>query len=338
MGPNSEVVLRTRDLSMHFPFEAGLFRKSAGVVRAVDGVSLDIHAGETVGLVGESGSGKTTFGRTVTRLLDPTAGTVEFRSDAGLVDITRMPQKDLRQIRRQMNMVFQDPLSSLNPRMRVKTIIGEPLILHHLAKGRQLQDRVAELLELVGLRPHHMDRFPHAFSGGQRQRIAIARALALNPRFIVCDEAVSALDASVQAQVLNLFMDLQERFGLTYLFIAHDLAVVRHVSDQIVVLYLGRIVEQGPAKSVTANPQHPYTEALLSAMPEATFDRGRRRMILEGDLPDAANPPPGCRFSSRCNYCAPICLEEEPELKATRHGPNHLAACHFADELQLVSS
>jgi ABC-type oligopeptide transport system ATPase subunit len=262
--------VRVRDLETHFPIRRGLLRRTVGVVRAVDGISLDVFEGETLGLVGESGSGKTTFGRTVTRLVEPTRGTVEFAADpagARLVDITRLSQGELRRVRRHMNMVFQDPLSSLNPRMSVKQLVSEPLVLHGVARGKALDGRVAELLRVVGLRPEHMDRFPHAFSGGQRQRIAIARALALRPRFVVCDEPVSALDASVKSQILNLFMDLQAAFRMAYLFISHDLAVVRHISDRIAVMYLGKVVELGPSGAVCGTPLHPYTEALLSVIP-----------------------------------------------------------------------
>ena len=254
-----------------------------------------------------------------------------------MIDITNLSQNHLRrQIRRHMNMIFQDPLSSLNSRMSVKSIIAEPLILHRAARGKELEERVAELLTTVGLQTHHMQRFPHAFSGGQRQRIAIARALALQPQFIVCDEPVSALDASVRAQILNLLMRLQEQFGLTYLFISHDLAVVRHVSDRIAVMYLGQIVERGPTVAICQTPQHPYTEALLSAipMPVPKHSRRRQRIVLTGDVPNPANPPPGCRFAPRCPYQQQICDEEVPELRMTRQG--HTAACHFADELELV--
>ena len=335
-GPD-DILLETEGLRTHFAVRRGLLRRQVATVRAVDGIDLSIKGGETLGLVGESGCGKSTLGRTVTRLEDPTAGSVGFRVGAEMIDITSLPQNHLRrQVRRHMNMIFQDPLSSLNARMSVKSIIAEPLILHRAARGKELEERVAQLLTTVGLQPHHMQRFPHAFSGGQRQRIAIARALALQPQFVVCDEPVSALDASVRAQILNLLMRLQEQFGLTYLFISHDLAVVRHVSDRIAVMYLGQIVEQGSTVAVCQNPQHPYTEALLSAIPMPVPKHGRRRkrIVLTGDVPNPAQPPPACRFAPRCPYRQPICDEETPELKMTRQG--HNAACHFADELELV--
>ncbi len=335
-GPD-DVLLATSDLRTHFAVRRGLLRRQVATVRAVDGIDLSIKGGETLGLVGESGCGKSTLGRTITRLEHPTGGSVGFRVDNQMLDITNLSQNHLRRhVRRHMNMIFQDPLSSLNSRMSVKSIIAEPLVLHRAARGKELEDRVAELLTTVGLQPHHMQRFPHAFSGGQRQRIAIARALALQPRFIVCDEPVSALDASVRAQILNLLMQLQQQFGLTYLFISHDLAVVRHVSDRIAVMYLGQIVERGPTVAICQNPQHPYTEALLSAIPMPVARHGRRskRIVLTGDVPNPANPPSGCRFAPRCPYREQICDEEIPELKPTRQG--HTAACHFADELDLV--
>ena len=332
-----DILLETEGLRTHFAIRRGLRRRQVATVRAVDGIDLSIKGGETLGLVGESGCGKSTLGRTLTRLEDPTGGSVGFRVGGEMLDITGLSQKELRRrVRRQMNMIFQDPLSSLNSRMSVKSIIAEPLVLHRAARGKDLEERVAELLTTVGLQPHHMQRFPHAFSGGQRQRIAIARALALQPQFIVCDEPVSALDASVRAQILNLLMSLQEHFGLTYLFISHDLAVVRHVSDRIAVMYLGQIVERGPTVAICQTPQHPYTEALLSAipMPVPKHHSRRKRIVLTGDVPNPANPPPGCRFAPRCPYRQPICEEEVPELKMTRQG--HTAACHFSDELELV--
>ena len=335
-GPD-DTLLAIEDLRTHFAVRRGLLRRQVATVRAVDGIDLSIKGGETLGLVGESGCGKSTLGRTITRLEHPTGGSVGFRVDNEMLDITNLSQNHLRRhVRRHMNMIFQDPLSSLNSRMSVKSIIAEPLVLHRAARGKELEERVAELLTTVGLQPHHMQRFPHAFSGGQRQRIAIARALALQPRFIVCDEPVSALDASVRAQILNLLMQLQQQFGLTYLFISHDLAVVRHVSDRIAVMYLGQIVERGPTVAICQTPQHPYTEALLSAIPMPVARHGRRskRIVLTGDVPNPASPPPGCRFAPRCPYREQICDEETPELRPTRQG--HTAACHFADELDLV--
>ncbi|MCY3897289.1 MAG: ABC transporter ATP-binding protein [Caldilineaceae bacterium] len=335
-GPD-DTLLAIEDLRTHFAVRRGLLRRQVATVRAVDGIDLSIKGGETLGLVGESGCGKSTLGRTITRLEHPTGGSVGFRVDNEMLDITNLSQNHLRRhVRRHMNMIFQDPLSSLNSRMSVKSIIAEPLVLHRAARGKELEERIAELLTTVGLQPHHMQRFPHAFSGGQRQRIAIARALALQPRFIVCDEPVSALDASVRAQILNLLMQLQQQFGLTYLFISHDLAVVRHVSDRIAVMYLGQIVERGPTVAICQNPQHPYTEALLSAIPMPVARHGRRskRIVLTGDVPNPADPPSGCRFAPRCPYRQQICDEEIPELRPTRQG--HTAACHFADELDLV--
>ena len=337
MPSPDDTLLAIEDLRTHFAVRRGLLRRQVATVRAVDGIDLSIKGGETLGLVGESGCGKSTLGRTITRLEHPTGGSVGFRVDNEMLDITNLSQNHLRRhVRRHMNMIFQDPLSSLNSRMSVKSIIAEPLVLHRAARGKELEERIAEQLTTVGLQPHHMQRFPHAFSGGQRQRIAIARALALQPRFIVCDEPVSALDASVRAQILNLLMQLQQQFGLTYLFISHDLAVVRHVSDRIAVMYLGQIVERGPTVAICQNPQHPYTEALLSAIPMPVARHGRRskRIVLTGDVPNPANPPPGCRFAPRCPYRQQICDEEIPELRPTRQG--HTAACHFADELDLV--
>ncbi len=323
---DSAVLMRARDIRKHFPItSAGVLRREVGAVRAVDGVSLDIRRGETLGLVGESGCGKSTLGRCLMRLTTLTSGTVEVEGQ----DITSLSRRQLRPVRRQMQMVFQDPYASLNPRQRVRTIIALPLRVHGTVPRGQVNARVAELLELVGLRAEHADRFPHEFSGGQRQRIGIARALALNPRLLIADEPVSALDVSVQAQVVNLLADLRDEFGLSCLLIAHDLSVIRQVSDRIAVMYLGRIVELGVAEDVIAMPVHPYTEALLSAVPvpDPELAERRERIILHGDVPSAASPPPGCRFHPRCRYATDICRTEDPPL--VPHGAaGHVAACH----------
>ena len=327
-------VLRTTDLKTYFYTQRIVAGRDSRPVRAVDGVSLSIARGETIGVVGESGCGKTTLGRTMLRLIEPTAGTIQFWYDSQQVELTAVPPKQLRAIRRHMNMVFQDPFSSLDPRMNVKTIIGEPLILHKEARGAELTERVATLLTTVGLKPHHMDRFPHAFSGGQRQRIAVARALALRPSFVVCDEPTSALDVSIQSQILNLLVDLQQDFVLTYLFISHDLAVVRHVSHRIAVMYLGKIVETAGSEELCAAPRHPYTEALLSAVPVPRTGSKKKRIVLHGPIPNPAAPPPGCRFSTRCPYAEEKCRREEPQLVEVAQ--DRFAACHFADQLDLA--
>jgi peptide/nickel transport system ATP-binding protein len=320
-------LLEVRNLTKHFG--------EHGVVRAVDGVDLSVARGETIGIVGESGCGKSTLGKTILRIFEPTSGSIAFDPGAGgMVDITRARGEALKRLRRQMSIVFQDPYSSLNPRKTVQFSVGEPLVLAGEAKGRALARRVGELLETVGLPARYMERFPHAFSGGQRQRIALARALALNPRLIVADEAVSALDVSVQAQVVNLFLDLQRRLGIAFLFISHDLKIVRHVSDRIVVMYLGRVVEEGPPEALCAAPQHPYTEALLSAVPAADEAGKRNRIILEGDPPSPVNPPSGCRFRTRCRYATERCAAEEPQLRALPGRPGAVA-CHHAERLDL---
>ena len=328
------ILLEARDLKKYFPIQKGLRRKVVGNVRAVDGVSFAIHEGETLGLVGESGCGKTTTGRLVLRAIEPTEGQVLYRKDGAVVDLTARNRRDLKAFRREMQIIFQDPFSSLNPRMTVMDIVSEPLRIHGVMRGDQLKSEVRDLLEKVGLRAQHMNRYPYAFSGGQRQRIGIARALALRPRLVVCDEPVSALDVSIQAQVLNLLKDLQQEFGLTYLFIAHDLAVVEHISDRVAVMYLGRIVEIAPAEDVYHAPKHPYTEALLSAVPKADPDMVGRRIILQGDVPSPANPPSGCPFHPRCRYAQDICKTDQPPLREV--APDHRAACHFADSLNLV--
>jgi oligopeptide transport system ATP-binding protein len=322
----SEVLLRATDVHRHFGVRGtGVVGREVASVRAVDGVSLDVHAGETLGLVGESGCGKSTLGRTLLRLTELTSGRIEFEGR----DISQLSRSALRPVRREMQMVFQDPYASLNPRKRVSSIIGMPMRIHGTHPRAEIPERVRELLGLVGLSPEHADRFPHEFSGGQRQRLGIARALALRPKLVIADEPVSALDVSVQAQVINLLEDLQDELGLTYLFVAHDLSVVRQVSDRIAVMYLGKIVEVGPAERVSTLPVHPYTEALLSAVPVPDPDLGarRERIVLRGDVPSPSHPPPGCRFHPRCPHATDVCRSEEPPLVPHR-GADHLAACH----------
>ncbi len=327
-------LLEVRGLKKYFPIEEGLLRRVVGHVRAVDQVSLSIGKGRTLGLVGESGSGKTTLGRCVLRAIDLTAGEILFHHDGATTDLAQLSRRGMREFRKHLQMIFQDPYSSLDPRKTIFDIVSEPLRIHRIAKGRELEDRVRTALELVGLDVRYMKRFPHAFSGGQRQRIGIARALSINPQLIVCDEAVSALDVSVQAQILNLLNDLQEEFNLTYLFIAHDLSVVEHVSDDVAVMYVGKLVEQAPTQALFARPRHPYTEALLSAIPRPDPDQPLPETGgIEGELPDPANPPSGCYFHPRCPYAEAICREAEPPL--VQVAPQHTAACHFAEELEL---
>ncbi len=332
------MLYEVRHLHKYFPITKGFFNQVVKEVRAVSDVSLSIASGETLGLVGESGCGKTTLGRCLVRAIAPTKGQLLFhKSDGSIVDIAQADKKSLLELRRHIQFIFQDPYSSLNPRMTVKDLVGEPLKVHGLAHGRELEEKVIELVKKVGLRPQYMDRYPHAFSGGQRQRITIARALALNPSFVVCDEAVSALDVSIQAQIINLLEELQESLQLTYLFISHDLSVVKHISDRVAVMYLGRIMEIAQTDDLFFVPKHPYTEALLSAVPKTDPLKKTQRILLEGDVPDPANPPSGCPFRTRCKYAQPLCSQQMPELRdMVGHGSQpHLVACHLADDLQL---
>jgi oligopeptide/dipeptide ABC transporter ATP-binding protein len=332
--PNNNVLLEVRDLKMYFPIYRGLFRKLVGHVKAVDGVSLFLREREVLGLVGESGCGKTTAGRTILRLYDPTSGEIRFRKKSGeWVDVARLSQREMKPLRREMRMIFQDPFSSLNPRLTVKDIISEPLEIHGVAHGKEAEQRVAELMQAVGLNPALMRRYPHQFSGGQRQRIGLARTLSLNPRLVIADEPVSALDVSVQAQVLNLLQELQSRLGLTMIFVAHDLSVVEHISDRIAVMYVGHIVEMAETNELLHHPLHPYTEALLSAIPPADPDVHSGRIQLRGEVPSPANPPVGCVFHPRCQYAEAVCSQQVPALREVT--PGHSVSCHFAEVLRL---
>lgn len=319
----SQELLRVEELTKHFPIKKGFFSKTVGAVKAVDGVSFSIREGETFGLVGESGCGKSTTGRMILRLIEPSAGQVIFKGET----IHHLAKDRMQQLRRQMQIIFQDPYSSLDPRCTIAKTIGEVLDIHNVFQGRARADRIVQLLEAVGLGPQHMNRYPHEFSGGQRQRIGIARALALQPSLIVCDEPVSALDVSVQAQIINLMQDLQKEQKLTYLFISHDLGVVHHICDRIAVMYLGKIVETADKKTLFEQPFHPYTQALLSAIPVPNPGEAAQRIILEGDIPSPANPPTGCRFHTRCPHVTEVCKIVEPPLKEITKG--HLVACHL---------
>jgi peptide/nickel transport system ATP-binding protein len=333
-GTNGTPLLEVRGLRKFYPIQRGFLRRVVGHVRAVDDVTFQLAEGETLSLVGESGCGKTTTARCILRAVVPTAGEVRFRTGEGaVVDVATLPKARLRPLRRQMQMIFQDPFSSLNPRRTLLDIVAEPLVANGVGTRQERVERVADLLRLVGLRPEYMRRYPHAFSGGQRQRVGIARALALNPRLVVADEPVSALDVSVQAQILNLMLDLQDQLRLTYLFVAHDLSVVKHVSDRVAVMYVGRIVETAPTEALFATPRHPYTEALLSAVPKPDPRLRARRIALEGEVADAANPPSGCYFHPRCPYAVEVCRTDTPGLAEV--APGHRVSCHRARELTL---
>jgi peptide/nickel transport system ATP-binding protein len=322
-------LLRVRGLCKYFPiYSTGFLRKQIGLVKAADNINFDLMPGETLGLVGESGSGKTTIGRTILRALDPTAGEVMFDCHNQLIDLAKIPHKKLKKLRTRMQMIFQDPFSSLNPRMTVRDIVAEPLIIHKMAKGSELEDRVAQMLLKVGLKPEHRMRYPHAFSGGQRQRIGIARALIMEPLLVVADEAVSALDVSVQAQVINLMKDLQEDLGLTYIFIAHDLSVVKHICDKVAVMYAGKIVELAPTEKLFEDPNHPYTKALLRSVPNPNPDI-KMEFGLEGEVADPAKLPPGCAFHPRCRACIDGCMVDEPEL--VKLGSGRYVSCHLSE-------
>ncbi len=330
-------LLQIRDLRKFFPITAGVFNKTVGHVRAVDDVSFDVFEGETLGLVGESGCGKTTTSRCILRAVDPTSGQILFRrKNDEIVDLAKLTREELQPLRAEIQMIFQDPFGSLNPRMTLFDNVGEPLLVNGMTNRAERTDRVADLLKLVGLRPEFMHRFPHAFSGGQRQRIGIARALSTNPRLVVADEPVSALDVSVQAQVLNLLLELQSRLGLTFLFVAHDLSVVRHISDRVAVMYVGQLVELAPTKTLFSRPRHPYTSALMRAVPVPDPRIPVGEVTLKGEVPSPANPPSGCYFHPRCRFATDRCKVEAPALREP--SPGHFVRCHFADELDLTTA
>ena len=331
---STESILELKGVKKYYPVESGFLRRVTDYIKAVDDVDLYIKPGETLGLVGESGCGKSTLGRCILRAIDPTEGVIHFkRANGEVVDLARLDHHELHALRREIQLIFQDPYSSLDPRMTVLEIVGEPLISNNIAKGKELEDRVKELMQVVGLEIKHLKRFPHAFSGGQRQRIGIARALAPHPKLIVADEPVSALDVSIQAQILNLLEELQQEFELTYLFVAHDLSVVEHISDRVAVMYVGKIVEMAPVDELFLAPKHPYTEALLSAVPKPDPELKMQRIILSGEVANPVNPPKGCHFHPRCLYAKEICREAEPPMKQI--APGHFAKCHFSEELQL---
>lgn len=323
----TENLLEVKNLVKYFPVRGGVFSRVKNYVKAVDGISFAVKPGETLGLVGESGCGKSTAGRSILRLIEPTSGEINFEGE----NILELSNEELRKRRREMQIIFQDPYASLNPRMTIGSIVGEPLTIHKVAKGQEKKDRVEQLLHRVGLRPEHIRRYPHEFSGGQRQRIGLARALALNPKLIIGDEPVSALDVSIQAQVINLLEDLQNELGLAYVMIAHDLAVVQHVSDRIAVMYLGKIVELAEADELISSPKHPYTEALLSAVPVPDPTVKTNRILLKGDVPSPVDPPSGCRFHTRCPYKEDLCTQEEPSM--LEMSPGHTVACHFSEKI-----
>ena len=323
----TENLLEVKNLVKHFPVRGGVFSRVRNYVKAVDGISFDVKPGETLGLVGESGCGKSTAGRSILRLIEPTSGEINFEGE----NICELSNEELRKRRRQMQIIFQDPYASLNPRMTIGSIVGEPLTIHNVAKGQERKDRVEQLLHRGGLRPEHIRRYPHEFSGGQRQRIGLARALALNPKLIIGDEPVSALDVSIQAQVINLLEDLQKDLGIAYVMIAHDLAVVQHVSDRIAVMYLGKIVELAEADELVSSPKHPYTEALLSAVPVPDPTVKTERILLKGDVPSPVDPPSGCRFHTRCPYKEDLCDQEDPPM--LEMSPGHTVACHFSEKI-----
>jgi len=332
---NNRVLLEVKNLQKFFPIRKGFVKKVVGQVRAVDDVNFYINEGETLGLVGESGCGKTTTARCILRALKPTGGQILFRTQAGqVVDVATLPNDEMRPLRREMQMIFQDPFASLNPRMNLLDIVGEPLLVNGVKNRQERTERVAELLHLVGLRPEYMQRFPHAFSGGQRQRIVIARALALHPRLVVADEPVSALDVSVQAQVLNLLLELQQELYLTYLFVAHDLSVVKHITDRVAVMYVGKLVETAPTEELFYQPKHPYTAALMSAVPVADPRVRSEQIPLSGEVPSPANPPSGCYFHPRCPHVVEECRTKMPILEEI--SPNHYVSCHRAQELELA--